>query len=36
MIISLVSLKGSITYVISHYYEKMKIDSYDYLPIKKH
>ena len=35
MELDLISLKQSITYVFSHYYTKMKVDSYDYLPIEK-
>ena len=31
----LVSLKSGITYVISHYYARLKIDSYDTLPLEK-
>ena len=31
----LVSLKSSITYVFSHYYTKIKVDSYNSLPIEK-
>ena len=31
----LISLKSSITYVFSHYYAKIKVDSYDSLPIEK-
>ena len=31
----LVSLKSSITYIISHYFVKIKVDSYDSLPIEK-
>ena len=31
----LISLKNSITYVISHYNAKIKVDSYDSLPIEK-
>ena len=30
----LISLKGCITYVFSHYYAKIKVYSYDSLPIK--
>ena len=29
------SLKSGITYVFSHYYSKVKIDSYDSLPLEK-
>ena len=29
------SQKGSITYVISHNYARMKVDSYDFLPLEK-
>ena len=29
------SLKSSITYFLSHYFAKMKVDSYDSLPIEK-
>ena len=32
MELDLISLKQSIPYVFSHYYTKMKVDSYDYLP----
>ena len=31
----LISLKSSIRYIFSHYYAKIKVDSYDYLPIEK-
>ena len=31
----LISQKSSITYVFSHYYVKIKVDSYDSLPIEK-
>ena len=31
----LISLKGSITYVFSHYYAKINVDFYNCLPIKK-
>ena len=31
----LISLKSSITYIFSHYFAKIKVDSYDYLPIEK-
>ena len=31
----LISVKSSITYIFSHYYAKIKVDSYDYLPIEK-
>ena len=31
----LISLKSGITYIFSHYYAKIKVDSYDSLPIKK-
>ena len=31
----LIGLKSSITYVFSHYYAKIKVDSYGSLPIKK-
>ena len=31
----LVSLKSSITCIVSHYFAKIKVDSYDSLPIKK-
>ena len=31
----LTSLKSSITYVFSHYYTKIKVDSYDSLPAEK-
>ena len=34
-IIYILSLKSSITYVSSHYYAKIKVDSYDSLPIEK-
>ena len=30
------SLKSNITYIFSHYFAKIKIDSYDSLPIEKH
>ena len=29
------SLKSSITYIFSHYFAKIKVDSYDSLPIEK-
>ena len=32
----LISLKNSITYVFSHYYENIKIDSYGFLPTQKY
>ena len=31
----LISLKSGITYIFSHYFAKIKIDSYDSLPIEK-
>ena len=31
----LISIKSAITYIFSHYFAKMKVDSYDYLPIEK-
>ena len=31
----LTSLKSSITYIFSHYFLKIKVDSYDSLPIEK-
>ena len=31
----LISLKSSITYAFSHYYTKIKVHSYDFLPIEK-
>ena len=31
----LISLKSSVTYVFSHYCTKIKVDSYDSLPIEK-
>ena len=31
----LISLKSSITYAFSHYYTKIKVDSYDFLPVEK-
>ena len=31
----LVSLKSSIAYIFSHYFGKIKVDSYDSLPIEK-
>ena len=31
----LINLKSSITYVFSHYYVKIKVDSYDSLPLEK-
>ena len=31
----LISLKSSITYVVSHYYVKIEVDSYDSLPIEE-
>ena len=30
-----VSLKSSITYIFPHYYAKIKVDSYDSLPVEK-
>ena len=31
----LISLKSSITYMLSHYFAKIKVHSYDSLPIEK-
>ena len=31
----LISLKSGITYIFSNYFAKIKVDSYDYLPIEK-
>ena len=31
----LISIKSGITYIFSHYFAKLKVDSYDYLPIEK-
>ena len=31
----LISLKSSVTYIFSHYFAKIKVDSYDSLPIEK-
>ena len=31
----LISLKSGITYIFSHYYAKIKVDSYDSLPTEK-
>ena len=31
----LISIKSGITYIISHYFAKIKVDSYDFLPIEK-
>ena len=31
----LISLKNGITYFFSHYFSKIKVDSYNYLPIEK-
>ena len=31
----LISIKSAITYIFSHYFAKMKVDSYDYLSIEK-
>ena len=31
----LISIKSGITYIFSHYFAKMKVDSYDYLSIEK-
>ena len=31
----LISLKSGITYIFSHYFAKIKVDSYDSLPIEK-
>ena len=33
--IYLISLKGSITYTFSHYFSKIKVGSYDFLPVGK-
>ena len=30
-----VSIKSGITYIFSHYFSKIKVDSYYYLPIEK-
>ena len=30
-----ISIKSCITYISSHYFAKIKVDSYDSLPIKK-
>ena len=35
IIIYLISLKSGITSIFSHYYEKIKVDSYDSLPLEK-
>ena len=32
----LTGIKNSILYVVSHNYAKVKVDSYDSLPLKKH
>ena len=32
---NLISLKSSIKFFFSHYYAKIKVDSYDFLPIEK-
>ena len=32
----LISLKSGITYMFSHYFAKIKVDSYDSLSIEKH
>ena len=31
----LIGVKSGITYVISHNYAKIKVDSYEYLPLEK-
>ena len=31
----IISLKSSITYIFSQYFAKIKVDSYDSLPVKK-
>ena len=31
----LINVKSSITYIISHNYAKIKVDSYDFLPLEK-
>ena len=31
----LIGLKSSVTYIFSHYFVKIKVDSYDFLPIAK-
>ena len=31
----LISLKSGITYIFSHYFAKIKVDFYDYLPTEK-
>ena len=31
----LISIKSSITYIFSYYFAKIKVDSYDFLPIEK-
>ena len=31
----LISLKSGIIYIFSHYFGKIKVDSYDFLPIEK-
>ena len=31
----LISEKSDITYILSHYFPKLKVDSYDFLPIEK-
>ena len=31
----LINLKSSITYISSQHFAKIKVDSYDYLPIEK-
>ena len=31
----LISLKSGITYMFSHYFAKIKVDPYDFLPIEK-
>ena len=33
--LDLISLKSGVTYICSHYFTKIKIDSYDSLPIEK-
>ena len=33
--LDIISLKSGVTYIFSHYFAKIKVDSYDSLPIEK-
>ena len=33
--LDLITLKSGITYIFSHYFSKVKVDFYDFLPIEK-